>query len=105
SRRLERTVSEMLSVSEIEAGSLRLREDDVHMDVLLNEAKTDFVQQAKDKNISFQLVLPPKISVIHGDRDKIALTVHNLVGNALKYTPKGGSVTVTLYEQKAKLLV
>ncbi|HEY8749425.1 MAG TPA: ATP-binding protein [Tepidisphaeraceae bacterium] len=105
SRRLERTVSEMLSVSEIEAGSLRLRRDDVHMDVLLKEAKVDFVQQAKDKNITFELSLPPKIAVIQGDRDKIALTVHNLVGNALKYTPKGGRVTVTLGEQEGKVSV
>jgi signal transduction histidine kinase len=105
SRRLERTISEMLSVSEIEAGSLRLRSDDVHMDVLLNEAKVDFVQQAKDKQITFELSLPPKVSVVQGDRDKITLSIHNLVGNGLKYTPKGGKVTVTLAEQKGKLSV
>ena len=105
SRRLERTVSEMLSVSEIEAGSLRLRTDEVHMDVLLNEIKTEFVQQAKDKQIKFELTLPPKVSVVQADRDRLALSVHNLVGNALKYTPKGGKVTVTLTEQKGRLAV
>ena len=105
SRRLERTVSEMLSVSEIEAGSLRLRHDDVHMDVLLQEAKTDFAEQAKDKSITFDLALPPKVPVIQGDRDKIALAVHNLVGNALKYTLKGGRASVTLAVQKGKISV
>jgi PAS domain S-box-containing protein len=105
SRRLERTVSEMLSVSEIEAGSLRLRRDDVHLDVLLEETKTDFVEQAKEKKITFDLSLPPKVPVLQGDRDKIALAVHNLVGNGLKYTSKGGRVSVTLAVEKGKVAI
>jgi PAS domain S-box-containing protein len=105
SRRLERTVSEMLSVSEIEAGSIRLRRDDVHMDVLIEETKTDFLEQARDKEIALQFALPPKTPVLQGDRDKIALAVHNLVGNALKYTPKKGQVSVTLGVQKGKVSV
>jgi signal transduction histidine kinase len=105
SRRLERTVSEMLSVSEIEAGSIRLRNDDVRLDEMLNEVKGDFAQQAKDKNITFDLSLPPKTPTLQGDRDKIVLTVHNLVGNALKYTPKGGRVAVTLDVQSGKAVL
>jgi signal transduction histidine kinase len=105
SRRLERTVSEMLSVSEIEAGSIRLRHDDVRLDELLNEVKEDFSQQAKDKNITFELSLPPKMPVLQGDRDKIVLTIHNLIGNALKYTPKGGRVAVTLDVQSGKAVL
>jgi PAS domain S-box-containing protein len=103
SRRLERTVSEMLSVSEIEAGSLRLRHDDVHLDVLLEETKTDFIEQAQEKQIKLELSLPPKVPVLQGDRDKIALAVHNLVGNGLKYTAKGGRVSVTLSVEKGKV--
>lgn len=105
SRRLERTVSEMLSVSEIEAGSMRLQRDDVHMEVMLQETKTDFIEQARDKEIKFEVALPPKTPVIQGDRDKIALAVHNLIGNALKYTPKTGQVSVTLAVQKGRLSV
>jgi PAS domain S-box-containing protein len=105
SRRLERTVSEMLSVSEIEAGSLRLRRDDVHLDVLLQETKTDFDEQAREKQITLSVSLPPKVPVVQGDRDKIALAIHNLVGNGLKYTPRGGRVSVTLSMEKAKAAI
>ena len=105
SRRLERTVSEMLSVSEIEAGSLRLRHDDVHLDALLEETKTDFLEQAREKQITLDLSLPPKIPQLQGDRDKIALAVHNLVGNGLKYTPRGGRVSVTLSVEKGKAAI
>jgi signal transduction histidine kinase len=94
SRRLERIVSEMLSVAEIEAGSFKVRKDDVYMDVMLDELKTDYAAQATDKNITLEFNRPPKLPRLVGDRDKIALALHNLVGNALKYTPSGGKVTV-----------
>jgi signal transduction histidine kinase len=95
-RRLERIVGEMLSVSEIEAGSLRLKADDVRLDVLLEDLRTDYEPQAREKNIRLEFKLPPKLPVIHGDRDKLIVAMHNLVGNALKYTPEGGGVAVAV---------
>jgi signal transduction histidine kinase len=105
SRRLERIVGDMLSVSEIEAGSFKLRADDVRLDALFNDLKTDFDASAADKNITLTFDLPPKFPVIRGDRDKIVLAIHNLVGNAIKYTPKGGSVTVRVLEQQGGVTV
>jgi len=49
SRRLERVVSQVLSVSEIEAGSFTLKRDDVHLDELLEAVKADYEPQARDK--------------------------------------------------------
>ncbi|CAN5370849.1 phosphate regulon sensor histidine kinase PhoR [soil metagenome] len=93
-RRLERIVGEMLSVSEIEAGSLRIKRDDVRLDALFEDLRADFQAQAAEKTITLVFNLPPKLPVINGDRDKMLLAMHNLVGNALKYTPVGGTVTV-----------
>ena len=94
SGRLERMVSDMLSISEIEAGSFRMSRDDVRFDVLLEQLKTDYAPQARDKQIDLVFSLPAKLPVIQADRDKIALAMHNLIGNAIKYTPPGGQVTV-----------
>ena len=94
SRRLERIVGEMLSVAEIEAGSFKVRRDDVYMDVMLGELEADYAAQAAEKNITLKFVLPPKLPKLQGDRDKIALALHNLIGNALKYTPADGQVTI-----------
>ncbi|HZL38506.1 MAG TPA: ATP-binding protein [Tepidisphaeraceae bacterium] len=91
-RRLERIVGEMLSVAEIEAGSFKLNTDDVRLDQLFEDIKADFQQQAQEKHIALAFHLPPKFGVLRGDRDKILLALHNLVGNALKYTPDGGRV-------------
>jgi signal transduction histidine kinase len=104
-RRLERIVGDMLSVSQIEAGSLKLSTDDVRLDALFEEIEADYKAQAQDKDISLAFKLPPKLPVIHGDRDKITLAIHNLIGNALKYTPAGGEVTVGVEEAGGKLSV
>jgi signal transduction histidine kinase len=105
SRRLERIVGDMLSVSEIEAGSFKLRAGDVRLDALFEELEEDFKAQGADKGITLTFDMPPKLPVIQGDRDKIALAMHNLLGNALKYTPEGGSVTVRVASAPGALTV
>jgi len=94
SRRLERVVSQVLSVSEIEAGSFTLKRDDVRLDEVLKAVKADYEPQAREKQITLKLNMPPKLPVLQADRDKISLALHNLIGNALKYTPEKGRVTV-----------
>jgi PAS domain S-box-containing protein len=104
-KRLERVVSDMLSVSEIEAGSLNLNKDDVRLDVLFSELEADYAEQAQARGVALELNLPPKIPVITGDRDKIALAVHNLVNNAIKYTPEGGQVTVNVEVENGDVII
>jgi signal transduction histidine kinase len=104
-RRLERIVGEMLSVAEIEAGQFKLRVDDVRLDALFEELRNDYQEQAKEKRHTLTFLLPPKLPVLVGDRDKVAGALHNLVGNALKYTPDGGSVTVRVEADDKRLAV
>jgi signal transduction histidine kinase len=95
-KRLERVVSDMLSVSEIEAGTMELRRDDVRVDAIIAELEADYAGHAVEKKITREINLPPKLPVIHADRDKIALALHNLVNNSIKYTPDGGRVIVNV---------
>lgn len=94
-RRLERVVTDMLSVSEMEAASMSLNIDDVSPSKLLGNLETDYKMQAAERAIEFTVNKPPKLEAVFGDREKIGLLLHNIVGNAIKYTPDGGSVTVT----------
>ncbi len=104
-RRLERMVSDMLSVAEMESGSLKLQADDVRFDALLDELRADYQALAQEKNITLHFDLPPKLPVIRGDRDKIAMSLHNLIGNALKYTPANGTVAITLQDTPTSVMV
>jgi signal transduction histidine kinase len=104
-KRLERVVSDMLSVAEIEAGTLELRKDDVRLDALFEELQSDYAAQANDRGIRLEFNLPPKLPVLKADRDKISLVLHNLVNNAIKYTRKGGRVIVNVDVEDGALLV
>lgn len=90
SRRLEHVVSEMLSVAEIEAGAMTLKWDDVRLDALFAGLKADYDALANEKKIQLAFELPPKLPVVRADRDRLAVALHNLLGNAIKYTPAGG---------------
>ncbi|MGJ8635811.1 MAG: ATP-binding protein [Phycisphaerales bacterium] len=94
SRRLERLVSDMLSVSELEAGSMQIRKDTVRPEAMFDELERDYSQQAESKEIKLIFDLPPKFPTIEADRDRLGQAIHNLIGNALKYTPAEGTVTV-----------
>ena len=104
-RRLERMVGEMLSVAEIEAGSLKLKTDDVRLDAVFAELESDYQPQAVEKKIALKFDLPPKFPVIIGDRDRLMLAMHNIIANALKYTLAGGNVVVTVKIEGKKLTV
>ncbi|MEZ6190770.1 MAG: ATP-binding protein [Phycisphaerales bacterium] len=104
-QRLAQLVNDMLSVSEVEAGSMTLRHDDIRLDVLFADLVADFEQQALDKNVRLNIDLPPKLPVIQGDRDKLAISLHNLLGNAIKYSATGGEVVVSVSTDNGKLSV
>ena len=42
--------------------------------------------------------MPPKLPTLVGDREKLAQAIHNIVGNAVKYTPAGGKVRIVVGE-------
>ncbi|MEL7471930.1 MAG: ATP-binding protein [Planctomycetota bacterium] len=96
SRRLERTIADMLSVSEIEAGTLSLRPAEVRLESVFKEMEAEFAPHAREQEIDLRFDLPPKYPVARADRDKLVLAIHNLIGNALKYTRAGGRVDVTV---------
>lgn len=93
-RRLSRLIEDILSVSQMEVGSIQLYMDQVDLKVLLEEGVRDVRGLADEKDIELILALPPKMEPISADKDKLAVVVNNLLGNAIKYTPKGGTVQI-----------
>ncbi len=104
-QRLERVVSDMLSVAEIEAGTMDLRRDDVRLEELFERLQADYAAQVAEKSITLEFKLPPKLPVLHADREKISLALHNLINNAVKYTPEGGRVAVNVDTRADRVVV
>ncbi|MEL6497771.1 MAG: ATP-binding protein [Planctomycetota bacterium] len=90
--RLERTVGDLLRVSELESGALRGTRTEIRVDDMLADIRETFGATAEAKSIGLTLDAPPKLPTLVGDRDHIEAVIQNLVGNAIKYTPNGGSV-------------
>lgn len=104
-RRLERVVADMLSVSEIEAATLTLNMNDVPLARLFSDLEADYEAQAREKSIEMSFALPAKLDGMRGDREKLALLLHNVLGNAIKYTPEGGSVRLAAEQDGGVLTV
>ncbi len=103
--RLGRLVEDILSVSQLEAGSARLEVDDVQTARLVRQVVEDMQAAADEKNIELILSLPSKVPTLRGDKERLAVVLTNLIGNAIKYTPSGGQVEVTCVEDGARLQI
>ncbi len=104
-RRLSRLVEDILSISQLEVGSIQILFDDVDPRALIQEAVRDVRATADEKNIDLQAILPAKADPIQADKDKLAVVLNNLLGNALKYTPRDGEVRIGCQTTEHHLLI
>lgn len=92
--RLSRLIDNILNISRIESGIQRVQREDVHLSKLMREAVEVLQPQARAKNITLREMPSPLHHTIYADKDMVYQAILNLVGNAIKYTPEGGRVTV-----------
>lgn len=93
-QRLNRLVEDILNVSQLEVGSARLNLSEVPIDQLLRRVVQDMQGSADGKHLDLVLSLPAKAPRIRADRERLAVVLINLIGNAIKYTPEGGRVEI-----------
>ncbi|MEA3324242.1 MAG: ATP-binding protein [Euryarchaeota archaeon] len=94
SDRMTRLISNMLDMSKIRSGKLELNIAGLDLSGLVSGVVADMKLVAEEKNISCTADVPDGL-VIDGDRDRIEQVLVNLLGNAIKFTPVDGSVSVT----------
>jgi signal transduction histidine kinase/ActR/RegA family two-component response regulator len=89
-------VEDLLDVSRIISGKLRLDIRPVDLTMVI-EAAIDAVRPAADaKDIQIRKVLDPKAGLVSGDPERLQQVIWNLLSNAVKFTPKAGKVEVRL---------
>jgi two-component system, OmpR family, phosphate regulon sensor histidine kinase PhoR len=104
SERLARVVEEILLAGHIDSQRLQLAEARVDAAELAQEAVTRMEQHARN-GVRFSLVAPPSLPPLSTDPDKFRQVLLNLIENAIKYSPEGGLVEVTLEPRDAHLSV
>lgn len=97
--RLRRLVNDLQELSRAEARQLPLHLAEVHPAALIAQAIARIAPQFVDKGIVLDTDVAPKLSTVHADADRIIQVLINLLGNALRHTPPGGTVTVRAVQQ------
>ncbi|MBH0203157.1 MAG: GAF domain-containing protein [Nitrospira sp.] len=92
--RLGRIIVQLLDWSRLDTKKVPLRLEDVDIAQLATITAASLHPVASEKQISLALDPIESLPTIQGDRDKLEQILWNLIGNAIKFTPPGGRVTV-----------
>lgn len=98
SERLDKLLDDLLDISQIERGSLRINMMDVSLRPIVSEVISTLFIEAKQKNISLIQKSTEEIAA-KADVDRLKEVLTNLIGNAVKYTPEGGKVVVDVSKE------
>ncbi|HEV3003161.1 MAG TPA: ATP-binding protein [Pirellulales bacterium] len=103
--RLARLIDDLLSISRMQSGSMSLERQWTDVERLVRETIEHVRPQMAQKQIAFDAALPDKLPELSLDKDKIAVALVNLLGNATKYTPQGGRVGLSLEVRNDQLSI
>ena len=92
--RLQQIVDDLLDLSRIQAGRMELHRRQVSVESLIREAILPFASSSRDKNLTLKSEIPLHLGEVDVDTDRLQLVLANLIGNAVRYTPSGGSIVV-----------
>ena len=93
--RMNLLVSNLLDVSRIESGRIRLEVTHVQMEQVIGDVLSSVQNQVEKKNLTLQLEIAPDLPEIQADKNRMIQIMTNLISNACKYTPAAGQITVS----------
>ena len=94
SERLGRLLNDLTDLSNIELGKVTLRKESVLLDELVASVVAIIGPRAARSGVTVTANTPAEVPAVAADRDRLVQVLINLVDNAVKYTPEGGTVTV-----------
>ncbi len=97
--RLSVLVNDLLDISRIESGRVKLDIKPVSIESIIEQVAASLRGKIEEKKLTLRLSLPEEeLPRVYGDRDRVIQVLTNLVGNAYQYTPSGGSITVKAHQ-------
>jgi PAS domain S-box-containing protein len=100
-------IADLLDVSRITSGAVRLEPEDVNLAPLMGQAVDTVKPMADAGGVRLVLHAGDEPAVVHGDPARLQQIVWNLLANAVKFTPRGGQVelTLTTVDRQAEIVV
>ncbi len=102
---LSSTLDELLDLTRIESGHLRLAQDRVHLPALAEHVANKYRPRFEERGITLPCHSRSRPAVIRGDATRLGVVLSNLLTNALKYTPEGGAVSIEIAREAHQLPV
>ncbi len=93
-RTLSRLVNDLHEIAQAEAKQLPMNRQPLDVGGLVEEIAAPFSVVAESKQITVDIPTPPKLPLVSLDKQRITQVINNLLSNALRHTPEGGTITV-----------
>jgi signal transduction histidine kinase len=102
---LVRLIADVLDFARLEEGQLRVTMHDVQLRQVLAEAEEAVAPEAAAKGLTLEVCRPDEGVTVRADHDRLRQILLNLLGNAVKFTPASGSVTLTCERTDGELAI
>ncbi len=103
--RMSRLIDDLQELSRVEAGAYELHPRPLSVQALVETAIRRLEPQFREKGVAVRADLPERLPQVQVDRDRMLQVLTNLLGNALHYTPSGGSVMVKAYRRGSEIAI
>jgi signal transduction histidine kinase len=103
-KQMNRLIADLLDAARLQAGRFSLRLEDVPVLEIVEQCDETFRPLAESHRISFRVERPSRGGTVRADPVRVSQVLGNLVGNALKFTPPLGTVTLRADTQSARAL-
>jgi signal transduction histidine kinase/CheY-like chemotaxis protein len=105
SDRLVTLINDLLDISRIESGRVNLKVEPVEMDCIIEDVVDTFATVAEQAGVELSWEVEKGMPRAAADRDRIGQVLMNLVSNAIKYSPDGGSTSISARMDGGRVLV
>jgi signal transduction histidine kinase len=103
--RLLKLINDLLDLVRLESGRMEVRREPLEMSAYVRGLTGAAAQMATAKGVKLETIVQSELGPLMLDRDKLEKTILNLLFNALKFTPGGGSVTLRVISKDGQLLI
>ena len=103
--RLENLIEDLIMFSMASRGELSLKQEALDIRRLVNLAARNATQKAEERGVTVNVMTKERMPLVQGDSEKIMWVLNQLLDNAVKFTPSGGRVVISLKEESSNLVM
>ncbi|MHB8843442.1 MAG: sensor histidine kinase [Nitrospirota bacterium] len=97
--RLTRLISDILDLTKIEAGKFSWHVTQICLPEIIRTSVTNIQSLADNKSLGIRLIVPDSLPRLYGDRDRLMQVITNILSNAIKFTPDGGTIKIEAFSE------